>query len=293
MPVKLIAVDMDGTFLNGEKQYNKQRFLQQFLQLKEQGIHFVAASGNQLYTLKNYFSDIQDQIAYVAENGAFVVDQTEEINFAHFDHDVTVTMLTDLSYDYAEGIIFCGKDGAYIGPQTPEHAMPKLHQYFKRLKSVDDLLQIDDQACKITINTSDYDFDDLTEHLSQKSYIQNGQVRMVSSGFGFIDLIVPNQHKAYGLSFLQKRWNVTDHEVLAIGDNNNDIEMVTMAGYGIAVDNGIPELKKVADYIVGHNEEETVLDVIDAVLQAKSDDELGQKLVALNQLAPLDNFLNS
>lgn len=293
MPVKLIAVDMDGTFLNGEKKYNKQRFLQQFLQLKEQGIHFVAASGNQLYTLKNYFSDIQDQIAYVAENGAFVVDQKEEVNFAHFEHDVAQTMLNDLLKDYAEGIIFCGKQGAYIGPKTPEKSLPKLNQYFKRLKQVDHLTDLDDEACKITINTHDYDFDQLTDELNQKPYIQNGQVRMVSSGFGFIDLIVPNQHKAYGLAFLQKRWNVKDHEVLAIGDNNNDIEMVKMAGYGIAVDNGIPELKDVADYVVGHNEEEAVLDVIDAVLHSSSDEDLSQKLVALNQLAPLDHFLNS
>ncbi|MBF7682263.1 HAD family hydrolase [Acinetobacter sp. B5B] len=282
MPVRLIAVDMDGTFLNGEKQYNTQRFLKQFSALQQKGIHFVAASGNQLYTLKNYFSDIQDYIGYVAENGAFVVDGLTEVNFSHFDSQVAKVMLADLMADYAEGIILCGKEGAYVDEQTPAENMPKLHKYFKRLFCVEDLLQVDDLVCKITINTSNYDFDVLTNALNQKSYIKNNQVKMVSSGFGFIDLIVPSQHKAFGLSFLQQRWQVSADETLVIGDNNNDIEMVKMAKFGLAMDNAIPELKQVADYVVGHNEREAVLDVLDAVLHSESDTQLAEKLACLN-----------
>lgn len=265
---------MDGTFLNGEKKYNKQRFLAQFLQLQARNIHFVAASGNQLWTLKNYFSDIQDEIAYVAENGAYVVDGVEEVSFSHFSQDAVDTMIHDLSQHYADGIILCGKQGAYIGPAVKSEAMPKLNKYFKRLKQVEDLENVDDLICKVTINTTYYDFDELTNDLNGKPYIQSGDVKLVSSGFGFIDLIVPKKHKAYGLDFLQQKWNISDHEILAIGDNNNDIEMVSKAGYGFAVENAIPELKKVAKYMAKHNEQEAVLDVIDIVLKAKDEEEL-------------------
>jgi len=51
MSVKILAVDMDGTFLNSKKQYNKARFLKQYEQLKQNNIHFVVASGNQLAKL--------------------------------------------------------------------------------------------------------------------------------------------------------------------------------------------------------------------------------------------------
>ncbi|MCF9027248.1 Cof-type HAD-IIB family hydrolase [Acinetobacter nectaris] len=274
MSIKLIAVDMDGTFLNGEKKYNKQRFLAQFLQLQARNIHFVAASGNQLWTLKNYFSEIQDEIAYVAENGAYVMDGVEEVSFSHFSQNVVNTMVDDLLQRYADGVILCGKQGAYIGPEVKSEAMPKLNKYFKRLQQVDDLKKVDDLICKVTINTTYYDFETLTNDLKTKSYIQSGDVKMVSSGFGFIDLIVPHKHKAYGLDFLQKKWQVQDHEILAIGDNNNDIEMVKKAGYGFAVENAIPELKQVAKYQAKHNEQEAVLDVIDIVLNATSEEEL-------------------
>ena len=46
MTVKVIVTDMDGTFLNDAKQYDRPRFLAQFAQLQQQGIEFVVASGS-------------------------------------------------------------------------------------------------------------------------------------------------------------------------------------------------------------------------------------------------------
>lgn len=47
MSIKLIAVDMDGTFLSDAKTYNRPRFLAQYQRMREQNIRFVVASGNQ------------------------------------------------------------------------------------------------------------------------------------------------------------------------------------------------------------------------------------------------------
>ncbi len=79
MAVRMIAVDMDGTFLDENKQYNVQRFSRQYALLKEKGIHFVVASGNQYYQLQRYFPDIKNEIAFVAENGAWVSHGDEVI----------------------------------------------------------------------------------------------------------------------------------------------------------------------------------------------------------------------
>ena len=51
MTVKVIVPDMDGTFLNDTKTYDRARFLAQFAQLQQRGIEFVVASGNQYYQL--------------------------------------------------------------------------------------------------------------------------------------------------------------------------------------------------------------------------------------------------
>ncbi len=120
MPVKLIAVDMDGTFLNSEKKYDKARFLQQYSQLQQRGIHFVAVSGNPLYTLKAYFPEIANDMAFVVENGAYVVDRTQTLNYDHFSPEILQQILQDLIPDYAQNLILCAKDCAYIQHNVSE-----------------------------------------------------------------------------------------------------------------------------------------------------------------------------
>ncbi|MFO5769796.1 HAD hydrolase family protein, partial [Klebsiella pneumoniae] len=71
MSIKLIAVDMDGTFLSDAKTYNRPRFLAQYQRMREQNIRFVVASGNQYYQLISFFPEIAHQIAFVAENGGW------------------------------------------------------------------------------------------------------------------------------------------------------------------------------------------------------------------------------
>ena len=80
MKIKLIAVDMDGTFLNENKQYDRERFQKQYHALKEKGIKFVVASGNQYYQLISFFPEIYRDISFVAENGALVYDQGERVH---------------------------------------------------------------------------------------------------------------------------------------------------------------------------------------------------------------------
>ncbi len=70
---------MDGTFLNDEMAYNKERFMNQYRELKARGIHFAVASGNQYAQLISFFPEIGNEIAFVAENGAFVVNAGKEL----------------------------------------------------------------------------------------------------------------------------------------------------------------------------------------------------------------------
>ena len=99
MSVKLIAVDMDGSFLSDAKTYNRARFLAQYARMKAQGIRFVVASGNQYYQLISFFPEIAHEIAFVAENGGWVVDAGEDVFNGELskEHFLTVaTLLNDV-----------------------------------------------------------------------------------------------------------------------------------------------------------------------------------------------------
>ena len=72
MTIKLIATDMDGTFLDGNGAYDRERFDALLTKLEQNNILFVAASGRQLLALEAMFADFSDRMIFVAENGGIV-----------------------------------------------------------------------------------------------------------------------------------------------------------------------------------------------------------------------------
>lgn len=64
-----------------------------------------------------------------------------------------------------------------------------------------------------------------------------------------IELIDPQVSKAKALKLLASKYNIKQEEVIAIGDNDNDLEMISWAGLGAAVGNGSQNLKDRAQYI--------------------------------------------
>ena len=65
---------------------------------------------------------------------------------------------------------------------------------------------------------------------------------------------------------LLARFGFTPDEIIAVGDDVNDIEMIKGAGLGIAVANALPQVKEAASYIVGSNDEDGVAEVVDKFL---------------------------
>ena len=69
--IKMVAVDMDGTFLNDERTYDKTMFLSLFKQMQAHHIHFLPA-GSQYQRLRHEFAEVADQMDYISQNGAIV-----------------------------------------------------------------------------------------------------------------------------------------------------------------------------------------------------------------------------
>ena len=59
----------------------------------------------------------------------------------------------------------------------------------------------------------------------------------------------PKAKKSCGVEFLCKLWELNKNEVLTIGDQNNDIDLIQAGGIGVAMGNATDELKSCADYI--------------------------------------------
>ncbi|WP_059217290.1 Cof-type HAD-IIB family hydrolase [Escherichia albertii] len=264
MGIKLIAVDMDGTFLSDQKSYNRERFMAQYQQMKAQGIRFVVASGNQYYQLISFFPDIADEIAFVAENGGWVVSEGKDVFNGELSKEAFTTIVKHLLTRPEVEIIACGKNSAYTLKKYNDEMKAVAEMYYHRLEYVDNFDNLEDIFFKFGLNLSD----ELIPQVQKELHDSIGDIMVpVHTGNGSIDLIIPGVHKANGLHQLQKLWGIDDSEVVVFGDGGNDIEMLRQAGYSFAMENAGSAVVAAAKYRAGSNNHEGVLDVIDKVLK--------------------------
>lgn len=257
---KLIAVDMDGTFLNSEKTYNKKIFQEIYQKLQNQGIRFVVASGNQYFQLKDFFPDFPD-IIYVAENGAIIRDQKKFYNLHVYKpeavkalEDFLVTLLPEINF------LMCGVESAYGLDILDPDFMKMSANFYHHLASIKDFSEIDDQIVKVGLSCppekTEYYINLFKEKLSDYCDV-------TSSGHGDIDLIQSGIHKANGLKELGNDLGISLDEMTAFGDGGNDLEMLTEVGDGVAMANAMPQVLKIANHITNSNDEDGVLNYIE------------------------------
>jgi Cof subfamily protein (haloacid dehalogenase superfamily) len=75
------------------------------------------------------------------------------------------------------------------------------------------------------------------------------RARIVVSSPKRIEVVLPGISKAGAMARIAEQLGVSREETLAIGDGDNDVEMVQWAGWGVAMGNGTPAVKAVADWI--------------------------------------------
>lgn len=260
MGIKLIAVDMDGTFLSDTGNYDRERFRKQYMKMKDKRIRFVVASGNQYYQLKSFFPEISDELTYVAENGAYIISEGRELFAAEIPRKEAELIIDRVSEMPEVNMVVCGKKSAYVKTETSDEFFKYANRYYHKLLRVSDIKSVDDQIFKFALNCP---VEMVKEVQNELDTLIGHILTPTASGHGDIDLILPGINKAHGLKILQEKWNITEKEILAFGDSGNDLEMLSHAYYSYAVENGSDEAKKTARFSAPSNNKNGVLDIID------------------------------
>ena len=255
--IKLVAVDVDGTFVRSDYTYDTVRFGRVFERMKQVGCKFVVASGNQYYQLRDLFLGYEDEIAFVAENGAFVKMGDELIFAAAMKQELVEEVVDICRQDLKIQNVLCGVKSAYCERGAVSQEFFDLTSiYYHRLAWIDDFKTVDDQILKFAPTVPEektyFYYDRFREKLG-------GRLEAVTSGHGSIDLILPGCHKASGLKRLVKRFGISPEQCVAFGDGGNDIEMLQYCAHSYAMANAPQEVKAAAKMICPSNEEDGVL----------------------------------
>ena len=275
MDIRLVAVDMDGTFLRQKPiydeqgdlidvimDYDKEQFEIVFNRLKANNGHFVVASGNQYYQLKSFFPNLDNEVTYVAENGAFIVEKGKELFSVEIDKSVINKMLDAVNQFDNIKICVCGKASAYV-LKGDEKYRDFMNKFYHNLQEVNDFNEINDQILKFALTVPNENMNIILKSLKQ-AFV--GILDVVDSGHNCIDLIVPNNNKGTAIERLCKRWGLTAEQCVAFGDGGNDYEMIKFVKYGYAMENAKDSIKEVAYSICETNNEQGVLKTLMKIL---------------------------
>ena len=254
--IKLIFSDMDGTLLTSENKLPA-GFDEMMAELKRRGVIFCPASGRQYFSLLKSFEKYADEFLFLAENGTLVMHREIEIFSCPIDRKA-VDRILEVTEPLKNILrVWCGKKDAYI---RREHDTPafqaEMAKYYTHNAVVDNFAEIDDTPIKVAM------FDG-TGNAEKNIYSYLGEfydnLQVVLSSDYWVDLMTKGINKGEAVRNVQRILNVKPEECAAFGDYMNDYEMIQAVGYGFAMANAHPELKKVAKFETLSNDEFGVL----------------------------------
>lgn len=256
--IKLIASDLDGTLLLNGAQTLDQRIFDIIDKLKEQEILFVAASGRQYASMQNLFKPVADKISYIAENGAVCIHDGTCIFTSVIPRD-TVTQIFELlkQCPTCKILVSCPSTCYILSGDAGflHHIRDVVHN---DTTVTDDFSMISEPIIKIAV------FDPVSPEKTTVFLRKNAPdgMTIATSGNDWIDFIPVVSNKATALKVLLDTLHISPSEIIAFGDQQNDLEMLSMAGTSYAMERAVPEAIAIADAVTP-SVEETLTEFLD------------------------------
>ena len=244
--MKLLATDMDGTFLRDDKSYSEE-FNDLYKQMLKQGIQFVIASGNQYEALACKFDEeIKNDLYYLCENGTKIVYQGKTLYKKALKKEDAKEILDILKQDQECMLVVSGDKHAYIS-KSFEDKKDFISLFMKNVQFVESYDDIEDDILKFSIAS----FDD----------------QLVTTGNVWFDIFYKDVNKGTTLTHLLEILKIKPEESGAFGDQMNDYEMLQTVKYGYAMANAMPPVKEVAYQVIDSNENDGVILKIKEILK--------------------------
>ena len=253
MSIKLVATDMDGTFLDSKGQFDMDRLKQVLARFKEKGIYFAVASGRGILSLEKLFEEVRNEIIFIAENGSLVEFHGEDLYEATMPRDFYLKVFDKLQespYVNVNELLLTGKRACYVLETVDPTYLSFSAHYNENIQKVASLADIDDDIFKFTTNFAE------DQVAAGEAWVNENidGVKAMTTGYKSIDIVLDHVDKGVAIVELAKKLDIDLSQVMVFGDNLNDLHMMQVAGYPIATENARPEILEVAKEVIGHHD---------------------------------------
>ncbi|MDE1548188.1 Cof-type HAD-IIB family hydrolase [Jeotgalibaca caeni] len=263
--IKLVAIDIDGTLVNEQKVLT-QRVQDAIHQAIDQGVKIVLCTGRPIEGIRPYldqlgFADEEDYV--ISQNGAAItrVDTMEVVDHVPLSLE-EVTELYEFGKNYPADICLLNEERFYM--VLPYGAEPRIEEDLidegRTINMEVEIIHLDHLDEKEEILKMVYFGDpnevDVVEQAMSPEW--HDRYYIVRSQDYLIEVMVKDTNKGTALKKLADHLGFSMDEVMAIGDGENDYEMIEAAGLGVVMENGTERLKGIANELTLSNEADGV-----------------------------------
>ena len=261
---KLIAIDLDGTMLNsyGMVTENTKQVIKNTI---NKGTEVIIASGRPIDSIKTIAKEIGSENYFIAGNGALIYDiKKDEIIYEKFMNKQKVL----------EIIKICEENSIAYNIYTEKTIIAKGLKYNVLYYYKENLKKEENKKTNITIVEDVYEY---IKNLENEKFLKitvcdetksvfNSIIRKLRTveDIDVLDVLhmsrkmIKQGTEDVPIEYLANKMNISKDEIIAIGDNINDKEMIENAKVGIAMGQSTPVITEIADFVTTNNNEDGV-----------------------------------
>lgn len=283
---KLIAIDLDNTLLNsyGKISHKNKKAIKR---AKKNGIEVIIASGRHITSVKSFANQIKCDKYAICGNGATLYDiQNNKVLYNCFIGKEKILEIINICEEnniyynvYTETEILT-KEIKYSALYYEQENKNKKSNYKTNIKVIENVYEFvkndqENNYLKVTVYNDDKEiFKSMIQllraingisvldvgHISKKIVkIDNKDVEIK---YYYTEITKENVNKWNTIEYLIKCLGISKEEVVAIGDNVNDKEMIENAGLGVVMGNSAQYIKEFGDIVVSDNNSDGVSEAI-------------------------------
>jgi Cof subfamily protein (haloacid dehalogenase superfamily) len=263
---RMIAIDLDGTLLSPEGKVTE-RAKAAVHQCLSAGLLVCFATGRNWTESKTVLEAVAHYDTAVFVGGAMVVDTKQEVTLHRTMMQPRLAAEVCRELESNGHAVLALQDTGTAGVDyliTADVALNPATSHWMRLTSakVHRVASLAEYAHEHTIRVGIVAEPDEVARVERELAKTFGErimmmsIRVPAAGVTVLEVFDPAVNKWEGIMHVARKHDIDPSQIIAIGDDVNDVPMLSRAGLGVAMGNARPEIQAVAKRVIGHNKDE-------------------------------------
>lgn len=259
MRIRAIALDLDGTLLNAQKQVSP-RNLAAVLACHRMGLRIIVATARPPRSVKQLLPpELLDAASAIYYNGAWL--RYEGLNRQLGLTEELARRIAVYFRERCPDAMLCYEwEDRLLSDRLPDAEHIELLG-LPEDGSEPEVLRVEGgggrHIAKLLLSNPDEIYEQLEACFGQEAHV------LLTDNRRLIQIMHPEASKERALALLLEAMHVSPEEVMAFGDDMNDLGMFRLCGYPVAMSNAVEPLKRLAVRITGHHDRDGVAIVLE------------------------------